>query len=193
MVEMMIFKILLFVSCIVTLECSLSCPRPHNKGYYDITCADGTKCSWYKDGWDCCVGKGGKTNCPPANPFLCSKPNACHNGQDYCCSPHEEGCAKQNAGSIMCAGELTPFSFYGYCRYGDNERNELNDMRKGSPLLCQEWCQKERGCVAFSFDMNARRDCTLYQGGPYTHGWGMYKKNKNVRKCYLMPAETIRN
>ena len=88
---------------------------------------------------------------------------------------------------------MTPFSFYGYCRYGDNERRELNDMRKGSPLLCQEWCQKERGCVAFSFDMNARRDCTLYQGGPYTYGWGMNKKNKNVRKCYLMPAKTDRN
>ena len=82
----------------------LSCPRPHTGDYFDIACADGSKCSWYKDGWDCCVGKGGKTNCPEQQPFLCSKPDACSDGKEFCCSPTEEGCESQNAGSVMCPG-----------------------------------------------------------------------------------------
>ena len=71
----------------------------------DIACADGSKCSWYEDGWDCCVEKGGKTNCPKRQPFLCSKPNACSDGKEFCCSATEEGCESQNAGSLMCPGK----------------------------------------------------------------------------------------
>jgi len=163
----------------------LSCPRPHTGDYFDIACADGSKCSWYKDGWDCCVGKGGKTNCPEQQPFLCSKPDACSDGKEFCCSPTEEGCESQNAGSVMCPGELLPVSFNGLCRFGDKKKNDMMSKRTNSPLICQEWCQDTKNCVAFDFAKSRTKDCTLYEGGPYTYGWEMYKK-KDLNRCYLM-------
>ena len=85
-------------------------------------------------------------------------------------------------------GELLPVSFNGLCRFGDKKKNDMMSKRTVSPLICQELCQDTKNCVAFDFSKSRTRDCTLYQGGPYTYGWEMYKK-KDLNKCYLMPAK----
>ena len=81
-------------------------------------------------------------------------------------------------------------SFNGLCRFGDKKKNDMMSKRTISPLICQEWCQDTKNCVAFDFAKSRTRDCTLYQGGPYTYGWEMYKK-KDLNKCYLMPTKGI--
>ena len=85
---------------------------------------------------------------------------------------------------------MLPFSFYGYCRDGDKQKKLIYDIRTKSPLGCQERCETTKNCVAFSFNRNVRRNCDLYEGGPYTYGWKFYgEKDKDLIKCYLMPQK----
>ena len=90
---------------ILYVGASLPCPRPSNMDH-SLTCADGTKCNVDDKGWDCCVNHGGRTNCPIMEPVLCSKPNRCVGGLDYCCAMTSRHCITQGAGSPMCPGEF---------------------------------------------------------------------------------------
>ena len=84
------------------------CPRPPNDDA-SLTCADGTKCNVDIKGWGCCVENGGRTNCPKTEPVICSTPNKCGGGKDYCCARNAEHCLEQGAGSPMCTTGMYNF------------------------------------------------------------------------------------
>lgn len=75
-----------------------------------------------------------------------------------------------------------PF-FDGWCRYGPDRTDWMNSYTIKEERFCYEKCETINDCVAFSYDSNnVDEPCSIYRGGPYTHGNGRY----NTR-CYLMP------
>ena len=67
---------------------------------------DGTTCDPIDDTWDCCNQHGGRKKCPRYQPILCSVPNKCANGTDYCCAWDSKHCSEQDAGLPLCKGQL---------------------------------------------------------------------------------------
>ena len=69
----------------------------------ELVCWDGTTCDVWKDGWECCICRGGRYLCPNNYPVFCGPPGLDQvSGLDWKCATHcsndgyQRGCSPQD-------------------------------------------------------------------------------------------------